>query len=52
MSEGPFSQAVALIVLLCFVFLLFFVVVFLTKNYSIYPKYWDTLSTYHTCPKI
>ena len=20
--------------------------------YRIYPKYWDTLSTYHTCPKI
>ena len=23
------------------------------KNvYHIYPKYWDTLSNYHTCPKI
>ena len=21
-------------------------------NYHIYSKYWDTLSTYHTCPKI
>ena len=20
-------------------------------HYGIYPKYWDTLSTYHTCPK-
>ena len=20
--------------------------------YCIFPKYWDTLSTYHTCPKI
>ena len=24
----------------------------LASNYLIYPKYWDTLSTYHTCPKI
>ena len=22
------------------------------KKYRIYPKYWDTLSTYHTCAKI
>ena len=22
------------------------------KRYSIYLKYWYTLSTYHTCPKI
>ena len=25
---------------------------FLIYKYCIYPKYWDTLSTYHTCPKI
>ena len=24
----------------------------LEKTYSIYRKYWDTLSTYHTSPKI
>ena len=22
------------------------------STYHIYPKYWDTLSTYHTCPNI
>ena len=22
------------------------------KKYHIYPEYWDSLSTYHTCPKI
>ena len=22
------------------------------KRYCIYPKYWDTLSPYHTCPKV
>ena len=24
---------------------------FLFQQKSIYPKHWDTLSSYHTCPK-
>ena len=25
---------------------------FFKGDYTIYSKYWDTLSTYHSCPKI
>ena len=28
------------------------VIIHIDETYRIYPKYWDTLSTYHDCPKI